>query len=323
MQLLGGFEVSQALYVIAELGVATALLGGPCTVEDLAVTTGAHVDALWRIIRFLAPLGVFRTDGRKVEVTDLGRTLADGPADSVLGAARYWMETHYAPFGMFLHAARTDEPVALKYFGKPFFEWISDSPRLVEIQNAAMAGGTRTGRGNLLEVYQLPKGETIADIGGADGTLLTELLSNRPERRGIVFDLPNVVAKATEMLATAGLSNRTTVVEGDFFEQVPTADIYVLSIILHDWDNASAIRILRTIARAAAPGAHLVLLEMVMPQGDDPHPSKMTDLIMMTLLGGRERTEAEWLQLLAEGGFTPKHIVSGSGLISAIEATLG
>jgi Dimerisation domain len=182
LQLLGGFEVSQALYVIAELGVATALLGGPCTVEDLAVTTGAHVDALWRIIRFLAPLGVFRTNGRKVEVTNLGRTLADGPADSVLGAARYWMETHYAPFGMFLHAARTDEPVALKYFGKPFFEWISESPRLVEIQNAAMAGGTRAGRGNLLEVFQLPKGETIADIGGADGTLLTELLSNRPER---------------------------------------------------------------------------------------------------------------------------------------------
>jgi O-methyltransferase domain/Dimerisation domain len=323
LELLSGFVVSQALYVIAELGVATALLGGPRTVEDLASTTGAHADALWRIIRFLAPLGVFRSDGRKVEVTDLGRTLADGPADSVRGTARYYMETHYAPFGKLLHTARTGEPGAIKYFGKPFFEWINESPRLAAIQNAAMAGGRRAARANLLEVYQLPKGETIADIGGADGTLLAELLANRPECRGIVFDLPNVVAKATETLATAGLSNRATVVGGDFFDHVPTADVYVMSIVLHDWDNASAVRILRNIAKAAAPGAHLVLLEMVMPEGDGPHFTKMIDLIMMTLLGGRERTETEWRQLLAEGGFILDRIVSSSGMFSAIEATLG
>jgi precorrin-6B methylase 2 len=322
-QLLSGFEVSQALYVIAELGVATVLLGGPRSVEDLAATTSANADALARIIRFLAPLGVFRTNGSEVEITDLGRTLADGPADSVRGMAQYWMETHYVPFSSLLHTARTGEPAATKYLNKPFFEWVNESPRLTEIQNVAMVGGSRAGRGDLLEVYQFPTGEIVADIGGADGTLLVELLAKRPECRGIVFDLPNVVAAATETLARAGLSDRTTVVGGDALASVPTADVYVMSVVLHDWDDASAVRILRNIAKAAAPGARLVLLEVVIPEGDAPHFSKMMDLTMMTMLGSRERTENEWRQLLAKGGFTLDHIVSGSGIFSAIEATLG
>jgi Dimerisation domain len=114
-QLLTGFEVSQALYVIAELGVATALLDGPRSVKELALASGAELDALGRIIRFLASLGVFQTDGETVTVTDLGRTLADGPPDSVRGLARYWMKTHYAPFGELLHTARTGEIAAVKY----------------------------------------------------------------------------------------------------------------------------------------------------------------------------------------------------------------
>ncbi|HEY0693902.1 MAG TPA: methyltransferase [Kribbella sp.] len=320
-QLLSGFEVSQALYVIAELGVATALLEGPRSFEDLAATTGSDVDALGRIIRFLASFDVFRTDGGTVEVTDLGWTLADGPADSVRGLVQYWMETHYAPFGGLLHTARTGEIGATKFLGKPFFEWVNESLHLAELQNIAMADGGRSARGDLLESYQLPEGETVADIGGADGTLLVELLADQPERRGIVFDLPRVVAKATGTVEASGLSDRVTVVGGDFFEHVPTADVYVMSVVLHDWDNASSVRILRNIAKAAAPGARLVLLEMVMPDGNSPHFTKMIDLTMLALLGGRERTETERRRLLADGGFTLGRVVSGSGMFSAIEAT--
>ena len=176
-QLLTGFEVSQALYVIAELGVATALLDGPRSVKELAQATGADPDALGRIIRFLASLGVFQTDGETVTVTDLGRTLADGPPDSVRGLARYWMKTHYAPFGDLLHTARTGEIAAAKHLGRPFFEWISESPQLAEIQNTAMADGGRSARGDLLAAYKLPGNGTVADIGGADGTLLAEFLA--------------------------------------------------------------------------------------------------------------------------------------------------
>lgn len=158
-QLLTGFEVSQALYVIAELGVATELLDGPRSVDDLAGATGADSDALGRIIRFLAPLGVFRTVDGRVEVTDLGRTLADGPADSVRGLARYWMETHYAPFSGLLHTARTGKTGATKVLGKPFFDWVTESPHLSALQNAAWANGGHNTRGDLLDVYQLPPGK--------------------------------------------------------------------------------------------------------------------------------------------------------------------
>jgi hypothetical protein len=322
-QLLAGFEVSQALYVVAELGVATALLDGPRSVEDLAEATNADSDALGRIIRFLTALGVFRSAEGGVEITDLGRTLADGPADSVRGLARYWMETHYSPFSGLLHTARTGETGATKVLGKPFFDWVGESSHLSELQNYAMAGGGRAARGDLLDAYQVPEGQTIADIGGADGALLAELLAKAPERKGIVFDLPKVVAKATETLAAAGVDKRATVVAGDFFvDSVPVADVYVMSVVLHDWDNAAATRILRNIAGAATPGARLVLVEMVMSEGDGPHFTKMIDLTMLAMLGGRERSETEWRGLLAESGFTLDRIVSGSGVMSVIEATL-
>ncbi|MEV4757843.1 methyltransferase [Micromonospora sp. NPDC049559] len=321
-QLLAGFEVSQALYVIAELGVATELLDGPRSVEDLAKATNADRDALGRIIRFLTPLGVFRTLDGRVEVTDLGRTLADGPVHSLRAAARYLMETHYVPFSGLLHTARTGKTGANEILGKPFFDWVTESPRLSGLQNAAMAGGGRVSLGDLLDVYQIPAGQTIADIGGADGWLLAELLTRAPERKGIVFDLPNIVAGASEVLTAAGLDKRASVVAGDFFDSIPTADVYLMSVVLHDWDDAAAVRILRNIAKAAAPGARLVLMEMVMPEDDGAHFTKTIDLVMLTLFGGRERTQAEWRRLLADGGFRLDRVVSGSGVISAIEATL-
>lgn len=321
-QLLSGFEVSQALYVVAELGVATALLNGPRSVEGLAMQAGVDAGALGRVIRFLVPLGVFSTTaGGEIEVTGLGRTLADGPPDSVRGMARYWMETHYAPFASLLETVRTGKTGATEFLGKPFFEWVNESPRLAELQNAAIGGVSRLARADILDAYQFPKG-IIADLGGADGSLMAELLAREPQREGIVFDLPNIVAQATETLAAAGLSDRSTVVGGDFFDGVPAADVYVMSVVLHDWDNPAAVRILRNIAKAAAPGAHLVLLEMVMPEGDVPHLTKMVDVVLLAMVGGRERTETEWRQLLGEAGFTLNRVVPGSGPLSAIEATL-
>lgn len=131
------------------------------------------------------------------------------------------------------------------------------------------------------------------------------------------------MAKAGEALAAAGLDNRASVIAGDFFDSVPAADTYVMSHVLHDWDDAASARILRNIAKAAVAGACLVLMEMVVPEGDGPHFTKMVDLTMLAMVGGRERTQAEWRRLLADGGFQLVRIVSGSGSDSAIEATLG
>lgn len=238
------------------------------------------------------------------------------------GVARYLMTTHYEPFTELLHTVRTGEVAATRYLGKPLFDWVNESPRRAELQNGAMGGFTSTARGNLLDVFPLPAGETVADIGGADGTLLVELLARYPDRRGIVFDLPNVVKDATSTLAAAGLRERATVVGGDFFESVPSGDVYLLSAVVHDWDDAAVTRILRTVARSAPEGARLVLVELVVPEDDSPHAAKFVDLTMMAMLGGRERTESQWRRLLADGGFTVDRVVAGSGLHSAIEATL-
>jgi predicted O-methyltransferase YrrM len=324
-ELLTGFQVSQALFAVAELGVATELLGGPRNVGDLATTVGAEPDALARIIRFLAQHEVFRISGDTVEITDLGRTLADGPADSLRNVARYFRQTHYAPFGNLLETVRTGEPAATSFFGEPFFEWIDENPELAKLQTEAMAGFTQNARGNLLAVYDLPGGETVADIGGADGTLLVELLAARPERKGIVFDLPSVVSAAHATVASAGLAERVRIVSGDFFESVPASDVYVLSAVLQDWDNDAALRILRNIAKAASPGARLVVIDMVVPEGGvvaASHPTKMIDITMLAMLGGRQRDETEWRRLLADGGFTLHRVVAGSGSYHALEATL-
>lgn len=324
IQMLAGFQVSQALYVVAKLGIATALLAGPRSIEELAVTTQADSDALRRLVRLLATLGVFRrTDEDTVEITELGATLAEGPPDSVRAFACYWMQTHYAPFGESLSAARTGEQVTTRYYGIPYFDWIFADPQRVEMLNGAMANIFNAVRAGMFDSYQLPPGDTVADIGGSDGTLLSRLLAGDVNRRGIVFDRPEVVPAARKVLAGNGLADRIDVIGGDFFDSVPTADIYVLSSILHDWDDASCTRILRTIAKPASPGARVVLIESVLPPGDAPHFAKTLDVIMLVAHGGRERTPAEFEALLATGGFTLERIVPTVTPFSFIEASLG
>ncbi|MFC0112388.1 methyltransferase [Kibdelosporangium aridum] len=320
-EILFGFGLAQALYVVAELNISTALLDGPRSVEQLAAESNADSGALRRIIRYLTSYDVFRLRGDRVEVTDLGRTLADGVPGSVRGLARYWMETHYQPFSDLVHTARTGETAATHYLGKPMFDWVNESARLTQLQNSAMSGGGKVARGDLLERYELPDGEVVADIGGADGSLLAELLADRPQRRGVLFDLPAVISDAPVRLSAAGLADRVDVVGGDFFDSVPAADIYVMSVVLHDWDDDSCVRILNNIAASATPGARLVLIEAVVPEDGQPHFSKLLDLVMLAMLTGRERSESEWRELLAKGGFALDRIVNGSGAMSAIEAS--
>ncbi|MCO5998811.1 acetylserotonin O-methyltransferase [Actinoallomurus rhizosphaericola] len=322
IQMLGAFQISQALYVVAKLGLSTALVDGPRTVEDLAAATGAKADVIGRIIRVLAPMGVFRTDGGKVESTALGLTLAEGYPGSVRDAALFWMESHYAPFGELLHTAMTGENAATHYYGKPFMDWTSSNPAMADIQTRTMASLTHALRAGMFEGYSLPEGNLVADIGGADGSMICQFLAREPDRRGIVFDRPEIVPSARKVLADHGLAGRVSIQSGDFFESVPTADVYILSYVFHDWDDESCLRILQTIKNAAAPGARLVLVESVIPPGDTPHPAKLIDLTMLAMTTGRERTAGEYERLLAAAGFTMDGIVPSPTMFSFIEATL-
>jgi hypothetical protein len=325
VQLLAGFQVSQALYTVAKLGVCTALLDGPRTAEEVAAAVQADPAAVRRLLRDLAGLGVFTTPSPgRWALTPLGATLAEGTPGSVRDLALTWMETHYAPFGLLLETARTGEPAANRFYGQPFFPWLAAQPDQVARFTGAMAGLTDGIKRGAIAGYTLPGGPTIADIGGADGALLLEALAADPDphRRGIVFDLPHVVPAARDRLAGHPLAGRVDVVAGDFFTAVPEADTYLLSMILHDWDDAAAEALLANIAAAARPGARLVSLELVVPPGDAPHLATMIDLTMLGMLTGRERTAEELTALLSAAGFRVDRIASTATPMSIVEATL-
>ncbi|MFD2415221.1 methyltransferase [Amycolatopsis pigmentata] len=312
-RLLNGFVVSQALFVLADAGVATILADeGPQAIATLAERTGSDVDVLTRLIRSLTPHGIFRTERGKVAVTALGATLSENHPQSVFGIALASLHLHYRAAAELRHTLRTGESAASKYFGKPYFDHLATDPPLAAIFGKAMTDFARTMRAGTFDDYRLPDGELIADIGGGDGTILTELLRAdvRPGRRGIVFDRPGVVESAHAVLAAARLTERVDVVAGDFFAEVPRADIYLLSWILHDWIDEEALKILRTVAAAAPAGSRLLVVEQVMPAGDEPHPAKEMDLAMVCLVGGRERTESEFRALLGDAGFVVERIVS-------------
>lgn len=323
-QLMGGFQVSQAVYVAAKLDLPTMLdeAGGPLTVAELAERSGARVQPLRRLLRTLASMGLFTVDGDRISLAPIGATLSRNASDSLYGMVVMWMETHYAPFGDLLHTLRTGEPAATHHLGKPFFEWVNEEPERSRQFSDAMASVTSGLRTGMFDDYALPDGELVADIGGADGSVLAGLIKDLPDRRGIVFDLPPVIPAARAALTAQGLDGRVEAVGGDFFDAVPVADIYVYSYILHDWDDDAAIRLLQAAAKAGGSGARLLIFETIVPDGSEPHLAKMVDLTMLGMLTGMERTKAEYAALLSAAGITIDRVVPTPTPFSVIEATV-
>jgi hypothetical protein len=322
VQLLAGFQVSQALYVAASIGVADHLVEGPRAADQLAKELDCDPVALTRLLRTLTSLGVFSdTDAGVYDLTPLGATLVSDSHGSMRDLAMMWMETHYLPFAGLLGTVRSGACAATAYYGEPFFSWLSNQPEQVDRFSRAMANLTDGIKAGAIASYTFPASGTIVDVGGADGALLARVLESAPGTKGIVFDLPHVVAEAEPTLKGYGLEDRLTAQSGDFFEQVPEgADAYVLSTVLHDWDDTDATRLLRNIRHAAVSGSRVLAFELVMPADDQPHMSKMIDLTMLGMLNGRERTDAEMRDLFEGAGFTYEGVVPTPTPISIVEA---
>jgi hypothetical protein len=232
-----------------------------------------------------------------------------------------WMETHYEPFGGLLGTVRTGRCAATEYYGQPFFAWLSEHPEHVARFSRAMANLTDGIKLGAIGTFDFTRAGRIVDVGGADGAVLAHILRAAPDTTGAVFDLPHVVAEAELRLADYGLGNRLTLTAGDFFTSVPAgADTYLLSMILHDWSDAEAARLLANIKAAAPAGARLVAFELVIPDGAGPHMAKMIDLTMLGMLTGRERTQAEYRLLLEDAGFKFEAVTATPTPISIIRA---
>jgi SAM-dependent methyltransferase len=296
--LMRGALATRVLGIVADLRITDALASGPRSVEEVARETGANADALHRFLRALASDGVFAEEEpgvfRNTEASELLR--------------RDWDDTAHL-FGSIWHRAAGEldaqgEPSFPRTFGTGFWSWLAAHPDERAAFDRAMVQGTER-RVERLASVDWRGDETVVDVGGGNGTLMLELLRRHPGLRAIVFDLPETDRDE------AVFGDRVTFVEGDFFERVPAGDVYVLSTILHDWDDERAAAILRTIRAAAPEGARLVLLEAVVPPGNGPHGAKWLDLLMLALFAGRERDEAQWRALLESTGFEPVGIRDG------------
>jgi O-methyltransferase domain/Dimerisation domain len=314
-QLLCGFQISAAIGAVATLGVPDALAAAPARAVDLAEHLGADAHSLARVLEALTDVGIFEklADGR-FELTPLGETLRSDVPGSVRGAAMLWTdEWHWRAYGHFASSVRTGEAGMRPAHGRTFWEYLAEHPDTGATVNGMMSSASVLRAHALARTYDFGGVGRLVDIGGGDGGLLCAVLQAYPQLSGVVFDLPSVVGGARRRLDEAGLTDRTEVVAGDFFQGVPPgADVYVLSWILHDWDDEAAVRILANCRQAIGNAGRLLVIEMVLPSPDEPRSpkasyleqlAKVTDLEMLAVVGGRERTQAEYGELLAHAGF--------------------
>ncbi len=314
--------VTWALQVVATLGVADHLADGPRDSDELAAAVGANPGALYRVLRLLAMHGIVTeiATGR-FRLTTLGEPLRS----DVPGSLRSWFVMNAPIYRALMEApldsVRSGQPAFERVMGVPFFEYASVDARWGEAFDSAMSEVGRQTAAAVVAAYDFGAFGRVVDVGGGTGTLLTAILRAHPHVRGAVYDLPHVAARAVLALAEAGLSDRGEAIGGDFLASVPPgADAYLLSWIIHDWDDERATLILRNCRDALGQRGRVLLIESVMPAGDEPHFAKTLDLAMLVALGGRERTEGEYRLLLAGAGFDLRAVLPTDSPMSILEA---
>ena len=304
--LLRGALGTRTLAIVAELGVADALADGPRRVDEAAREIGADGETLHRLLRALASDGVFAEEERGV--------FRNTPASELLRRDTGWNEFAQLFGGTWYRAVgeldASGGPSFPHTFGTDFWSWFRDHPNERAMFDRAMEQGKER-RVERLDGVGWRGNETVVDVGGGNGSLLLALLDRQPGLRGVVFDLPETVRDEP------ALGERIEFVEGNFFERVPEGDVYVLSTILHDWDDERAATILRTIRESAPAAARILILDSVVPPGNEPFGAKWLDLLMLVIAGGRERDEEQWRELLAAAGVEPVRIDGENGLIEA------
>lgn len=319
-KMIAGYCIPQAIYVAAELSIADLLAEGPRTAEELAEQTSAHSGALYRLLRALASVGIFAEDSpRRFALTPLAENLRSDIPDSQRAFAILNGAEMYQAWSNLLHSVKTGEQAFDKQFGMPIFQYLTENPERGQVFDAAMTDVYGSETEPMIDAYDFSQFQTVVDIGGGNGLVLSAILNRHPALKGVLFDLPDVVERARPNIVGTGLSDRCSIVGGDFFASVaPGGDAYVMRHILHDWDDEEAVAILRNCREAMNPGGKVLVVETVIPPGNDANSGKWLDL-MMLVIGGRERTEEQYKLLFSEAGLILNRIVSTSVEISIIE----
>lgn len=325
MRMLSGYWVAQSLHVAAQLGLADLVKNGPRAVADLATATGTHTRSLHRLLRTLASVGVFAEDAQgRFGLTPLAECLRSDRPGSQYSVALMMGEEHYRAWGDLLYSVQTGRPAFDRLYGQPIFPYLASNPRAARIFDDAMTGVHGAETADMLDAYDFSGLGTLVDVGGGNGSVLIATLQRNPNLRGILFDRADVVERAKANLDAAGLGGRCAAASGNFFEAVPPGgDAYFMRHIIHDWDDEQSLTILRNCRKAVPASGKLLLVEAVIPPGNEPFFGKLMDLNMLVIPGGLERTEAEYRELFSAAGFRLARIVPTRSWVSVIEAVPG
>jgi hypothetical protein len=331
LQMTTSYIPSAALWVAAELKVADLIGAGSKSVGELAKKTNTNEDALFRVLRMLAMTGIFtETQPRHFELTPPAEFLRSDHPQSMRDTVVWLADPfHFKIAAELLHSVRTGEPTVEHVTGKPAFEYFPTDQLEFDRFHRAMTNLSALAVSAALEAYDFSSCKTIVDLGGGHGFAICSILEKYPQMQGVLFDLKDIVPGGEKRIGELGLEKRCRTVHGDFFKSVPEGgDIYFMKHILHDWTDEQATTILRNCRRAldARPDnqrtGKVVLLEFVVPPGNQPHPSKVIDIEMLFFPGGRERMEQEWRDLFAGAGFRLTRIVPTKSPFSVIEAEI-
>jgi O-methyltransferase domain/Dimerisation domain len=325
IQMATGCWISQLVFTAANLSIADHLAGGPKSASEIAEVVRCHPHALHRFMRALANFGIVTSAGEeKFTLTPLGEALKSGAP----GAGRSTVLMMAGPlvwkcFEQFQYSVETGKTVMEKAFGTPLFDYLAQHPELASQFSEAMVGIHSGEPAAVAASYDFSTLEVIVDVGGATGNMLAHIVTRYPQCRGVLFDCPHVVAGAPALLRAKGVESRVRIEHGDFFESVPGGgDAYVLSHIIHDWSEEQCLTILSNCRKALRPGSKLLIVEFVLPEGDEPHIGKLLDMTMLAVTGGEERTATEYKTLLARAGLTMTRVIPTGSDVSIVEAEL-
>ena len=318
--------LARALAVAAELGIADLVSREPKSPAELAAATGAHADALHRLLRMLASHGVFAEDDRgRFQLTPLAAVLQTGSADSLRDFLRFFSgDIAWNAYRDLLHTVRTGEYGFAHAYGMGFFAYLAAHPDVEALFSAAMAQATARENAAIAGAYAFGQFARLVDVGGGRGGLLAAVLTAYPTVRGVLYEQPAVAANPASLQA-AGVMERCEVVGGDFFQSVPAAgNAYVLKRVLHDWTDDQAIQILQRCREAMAKEGRVLTIEGVIRPGNAPDRIKDMDVLVgMALSGGRERTEAEFRRLYEQAGLQLTRVIPTPATLAIVEGVRG
>jgi SAM-dependent methyltransferase len=319
MQFILGKWISKPIHVVAELGIADMLADGPKSIDTLAKMSNSHAPTLYRVMRALAAVGIFfETNDRCFELTPMAECLKSGSMRSI--ALMFHADWHDKAWDNLLFGVKTGKSPFLRAHDKPAFDWFKKHPEAARIFNEANALKAMNSHRVIVEAYDFSGINSLTDVGGGYGTLMAEILSAYPKLKGEVAEHPSVVPFARDIIQAGGLDTRCRVIECDFFEEIPAgSDAYLMSHILHDWNDSHCHRILRNCKQAMKPGSKLLIVETIIPEGNTFSIGKLLDLEVFVMGDGRERTEAEFKALFDACGFKLSRIVPTPESISVIE----